>query len=42
MSTIYGNFLLLGGGINTRKCSVSCTVCPAFTIDLSKIPFTRV
>ena len=41
MSTIYGNPLLLLG-INTRKCSVSCIVRPAFTIDLSKIPFTRV
>ena len=42
MSTIYGSSLLLGWGINTKRCSVSCTVRSAFTIDLSKIPFTRV
>ena len=42
MSTIYGNPLLLGWGINTKRCSVSCAVRPAFTIDLSKITFTRV
>ena len=41
MSTIYGNFLLLGG-INTRKYLINCTVRPAFTIDLSKIPFTHI
>lgn len=42
MSTIYGNPLILGGGINTKRCSVSCVVHPTFTIDLSKIPFARV